>query len=64
MIEEHEERFIEMLTKTIRTLSLPGAYKPAEVPARQLVETLYATWRGECFGGAVRALCMPLRGAG
>ena len=58
MIEEHEERFIEMLTKTIRTLSLPAAYK------RQLVETLYATWRGECFGGAVRALCMPLRGAG
>ena len=74
MIAEHEERFVELVTKTLRAAALPAAYKPAGLTARQLAETLHATAHGlkhRCksrddfgarFGVAVRALCMPLRG--
>jgi len=72
MIEEHEERFIETVTKTIRASGLPAAYRPAGLTARQLADVLHATARGlkqschsrtefcERFDIAVRALCSPL----
>jgi TetR/AcrR family transcriptional regulator, regulator of autoinduction and epiphytic fitness len=75
LMADHEERFVEAVTKAIRASGLPAAYKPAGLTARQLAETLNATARGlkhgcasrEEFGArfavALRALCLPLREA-
>ncbi|NVB85781.1 MAG: TetR/AcrR family transcriptional regulator [Kofleriaceae bacterium] len=69
MIAEHEEKFVDTITKVIRGSKLPGAYKRAGVSARQLADTLNATAIGlkhacssrrdfaERMGIAVRALC-------
>jgi TetR/AcrR family transcriptional regulator, regulator of autoinduction and epiphytic fitness len=73
LIADHEERFVEMITKAIRASGLPAAYRPVGLTARQLADTLYATARGlkhscttragfgERFAIALRALCLPLR---
>jgi len=73
LIQEHEERFVERVTRAIRSSGLPAAYRAAGISARQLAETLAATARGlkhdaasraefgERFAIAVRALCLPLR---
>jgi TetR/AcrR family transcriptional regulator, regulator of autoinduction and epiphytic fitness len=72
LIEEHRERFLELLSKFMRSSGLLLVYKPAGLTARQLAETLYATARGlehECSSRqqfvdgierAARALCLPL----
>jgi AcrR family transcriptional regulator len=74
VIGEHEELFLEMVEKKIRSSGLPAAYKSVGLTARQLAENLQATARGlkhSCqtraefvakFELAVRALCLPLRG--
>jgi TetR/AcrR family transcriptional regulator, regulator of autoinduction and epiphytic fitness len=76
VIGEHEELFIEMVAKTLRTSGLAAAYKPVAISARQLAETLYATGRGlkhvcrsrseftDRMAICVRALGLPLRGKG
>jgi len=76
LIAQHEELFVEMVTKVIRASGLSAAYKPAGLTARQLADTLHATARGlkhgcavraefgERFAVAVRALCLPLRDRG
>jgi AcrR family transcriptional regulator len=73
LIPQHEELFVDMVTKVIRASGLSAAYKPAGLTARQLADTLQATARGlkhgcasraefgERFLVAVRALCLPLR---
>jgi AcrR family transcriptional regulator len=73
LIVEHEEAFVDMVTKTIRGSGLPRAYRPRGLKARQLAEMLCATARGlkhgcatraefaERFDVAVRVLCAPLR---
>lgn len=73
LIQEHEERFVERVTRAIRSSGLPAAYRAAGITPRQLAETLTATARGlkygtasraefgERFSIAVRALCLPLR---
>jgi len=73
LIQEHEERFVERVARTLRSSGLPAAYRAAGISARQLAETLNATARGlkhdaasrsefgERFAIAVRALCLPLR---
>ena len=76
LLAQHEELFIERVTKVIRASGLPAAYKPVGITARQLADTLHATARGlkhgcasraefgERFAVAVRALCLPLRDRG
>jgi TetR/AcrR family transcriptional regulator, regulator of autoinduction and epiphytic fitness len=73
LVAEHEEQFLEAVTRLIRGSGLPAAYKPAGLTARQLADTLHATARGlkhgcatraefvERFSVAVRALCLPLK---
>lgn len=73
LFADHESRFVEALTKTLRDAGLPAAYKPAGLSAAQLAVTLCATARGlkhsctsrrsfaEHVQVAVRALCFPLR---
>lgn len=75
LIAEHEQQFVERVTRALRSSGLPAAYKAAGIGARQLAETLQATARGlkhsctsraefaERMGVAVRALCLPLRHA-
>jgi AcrR family transcriptional regulator len=72
-IAEHEQRFVRLVTRTLRASGLPAHYKAAALSARQLAEILHATARGlkhSCetradfntrFAQAVRALCLPLR---
>jgi AcrR family transcriptional regulator len=74
-VVQHEERFLEAVTRALRASRLPAAYRPAGLTARQLADTLLATARGlkhdsrsravfvDRFAVAVRALCLPLRGA-
>jgi len=76
LVAQHEELFMEAVTKVIRASGLPAAYKPAGLTARQLADTLHATARGlkhgcpsraafgERFAIALRALCLPLRERG
>jgi AcrR family transcriptional regulator len=73
IIAEHEEQFLERVTRALRSSGLPAAYKVTGISARQLAETLQATARGlkhscasraeflDRMGIAVRALCLPLR---
>ncbi len=73
MIAAYEERFLDLVTKAIRTSSLPAAYKASGVSARQLAEMLAANARGlkhmaksrkefvEQFGVAVRVVCARAR---
>jgi AcrR family transcriptional regulator len=75
-IAQHEQRFIRLVTRTLRASGLPTHYKPAALNARQLAETLHAAARGlkhSCttradfttrMSQAVRALCLPLRPRG
>lgn len=75
LIAQHEEQFVERVTRALRSSALPAAYKAAGINARQLAETLQATGRGlkhacasraefgERMSVAVRALCLPLRRA-
>jgi AcrR family transcriptional regulator len=72
LVAEHEERFLEAVTRTLRASGRMAAYKASGLTARQLAETLQATARGlkhgcasrEAFVAgmmvAVRALCVPL----
>jgi AcrR family transcriptional regulator len=72
-IAEYEARFVEMVTKLLRSSTLPAAYKAVGAGARELSEMLYATARGlkhhcasradfrERIGVAVRVVCAPLR---
>jgi len=72
LLRAQDERFVELLSKFMRSSGLLAAYKPAGLTARQLAETLYATARGmkhECasrqafvdgIDRAVRAFCLPL----
>ncbi len=72
MLAEHEERFLEAVSKVIRASGLTPAHKAAGLTARQLSETLNATARGlkyrvasrDAFGKgmtvAVRAVFAPL----
>lgn len=46
MLAEHEERFIEAVSKAIRASGLTPAHRAAGLTARQLAETLNATARG------------------
>jgi AcrR family transcriptional regulator len=76
MIPEHDELFVDKVTRVIKSSALPSAYKPSGLTARQLAETLHATARGlkhHCASRAdfrkrieiaVRALCTPLQEAG
>lgn len=71
VIAEHEERFVEVIAKTIRASGLMAAYKG--LTARQLADNLHATACGlkhlsasrdefvDRITIAVRALCVPLR---
>jgi TetR/AcrR family transcriptional regulator, regulator of autoinduction and epiphytic fitness len=73
VMSEHEERFLEAVTRTIRASGLPAAYKPAGITSRQLTDLLAATARGlkhtctsrpdfaDRIAIAIRALCLPLR---
>ena len=73
VMAEHEELFLEAVTRAIRASGLPAAYKPAGITARQIADVLAAAARGlkhscgsrgdfaERFAVAVRALCLPLR---
>lgn len=73
-VSDHEEQFLEGVTRVLRTSGLAAAYKPAGLQAKQLAETLNFTARGlkhgvtsraefvERMGVAVKALCFPLRG--
>lgn len=73
--QEYEVRFAESLARAFRGSGLMAAYRPANINARQLADTLTATARGlkyssqtreafrEAMTIAVRALCLPLRGA-
>jgi AcrR family transcriptional regulator len=74
LMRSYGERFVELLTKFMRSSGLLAAYKPAGLTARQLAETVYATARGfktesatraefnDAVGKAVRAFCLPLGG--
>ncbi|AKU98139.1 Transcriptional regulator, TetR family [Labilithrix luteola] len=74
MLSDYEERFIEAVTKAIRSSGLVAEYKGVGLSARQLADVLHATARGlkylaasrqdfaERFGVAARALCAPLSG--
>lgn len=74
MVQDYEDRFVEVVTKTIRSSGLVAEYKGVGLSARQLADVLYATARGlkylatsrqdfsERFGVAARALCAPLAG--
>jgi len=76
MLAQHEELFLEAVTRAIRASGLPAVYKRAGLTARQLTDTLHATARGlkhQCgsraefaqrFAIAVSALCLPLRERG
>lgn len=67
-----EARFVEALTKLLRSGGLVAAFKPQGLSGKQLAETLYATARGlkhscrsraefvERMSIAVRALCAVL----
>ena len=73
MLAEHEERFLEAVSKVIRASGLTPTHREAGLTARQLSETLNATARGlkhgvtsrDAFGRgmavAVRAIFGPLR---
>ena len=72
VIEEHEERFVDAVAKTLRSSGLMSAYRSSGLTARQLADTLNATARGlkhasasraafvEGIAIAVRAMCAPL----
>lgn len=72
LLEREQERFLELLSRFMRSSGLLAAYRPAGLTARQLAETLNATARGlkhDCatreqfvvgVSRAVRALCLPL----
>jgi TetR/AcrR family transcriptional regulator of autoinduction and epiphytic fitness len=76
VMAEHEELFLEAVSRLIRNSGLAAAYKPAGITARQLTDTLAAAARGlkhscrsraefaERFAVAVRVLCLPLRERG
>lgn len=75
LIAEHEQRFVELIAKSLRSAGVLAAYKSAGVSARQLAETLYATARGlkhsahsrsefdERMAVAIRVLCCPWQGS-
>ena len=72
LVREQNQRFVELLSKFMRSSGLLAAYKPAGLTSRQLAETLCATARGlkhECatreafvdgIDRAARAFCLPL----
>lgn len=72
LIRQHEDRFVDVLARFIRSSGLLAAYKPVGLTARQLAEILNATARGfkhesstreafvEGMSRATRALCLPL----
>jgi TetR/AcrR family transcriptional regulator, regulator of autoinduction and epiphytic fitness len=73
IMAEHDQRFVEMVAKVIRSEGLAAAHKGTAVSARQIADTLSATARGlkyacgspgefgERFAIAVRIVCAPLR---
>ncbi len=74
LIESYERRFVAALSHALKEAGAAAAYRPAGVSARQLAETLHATARGlkhsttreQFVKGvtvAVKAMCLPLRGA-
>ncbi|HVK74293.1 MAG TPA: TetR/AcrR family transcriptional regulator [Kofleriaceae bacterium] len=75
-VAAHEDQFIELVARVLRSSGLAAAYKPAGLTARQLADTLYATARGlkhscatraeliDRLTVAVRALCLPLAARG
>lgn len=74
LIAEREGMFVEAVAKVLRSSGLAAAYRPAGLSARQLADTLCWTGRGlkyaatreafvEGMTAAVRAMCLPLRGA-
>ena len=72
LVPPYEARFLDAVTKSLRSAGLVAAYQPAGLGARQLARTLHATARGlkhaspsreafkEGMEVAARALCMPL----
>ncbi|AKU92703.1 TetR/AcrR family transcriptional regulator [Vulgatibacter incomptus] len=74
IVADYDERFVEAVTKAIRSSGLVAGYKGAGLSARQLADVLHATARGlkylaasrqdfcERFGVAARAICAPLAG--
>jgi TetR/AcrR family transcriptional regulator of autoinduction and epiphytic fitness len=68
-VAEHEEAFVELVGKALRSAGASAAYKAAGISTRQLARTLYATARGlKCscgsrsefadeFAVAVRVIC-------
>ncbi|HEY0713870.1 MAG TPA: TetR/AcrR family transcriptional regulator [Polyangia bacterium] len=75
ILQEHEERFAEAVARTLSAGKLAAAYKSAGLTARELADVFAAVARGlkhscgsqpafrEAMGNAVRALCLPLKGA-
>ncbi|MCU0658336.1 MAG: TetR/AcrR family transcriptional regulator [Polyangiaceae bacterium] len=72
-VSEHEEQFLEGVSRLLRASGVVAAYRPAGLQARQLAETLLFAARGmkhgvasrtefnERMAVAVKALCLPLR---
>jgi AcrR family transcriptional regulator len=72
LVEEYEERFADLVVKTLMASRLPAAYRRVGLTPRELEATLAATARGLKHGSetreafvrgmtiAVRALCAPL----
>ncbi len=75
LIVEHEQSFVELITKCLRGAGVVAAYKSAGLSAKQLAETLYATARGlkhsarsqsefgERMAVAIRMLCAVGQGS-
>jgi TetR/AcrR family transcriptional regulator of autoinduction and epiphytic fitness len=75
LIAEHEQSFVDLVAKCLRSAGVLAAYKSAGLSAKQLAETLYATARGlkysarspsdfsERMAVAIRMLCSPWQGS-
>jgi AcrR family transcriptional regulator len=74
-LERFESRFVEAVTRAVRSAGLAAAYSMPGLTAKQLASTLYATAKGlkyqsksraaftEQLALAARLLCAPLRSA-